>query len=192
MIRSKILAMSAATIDRLLRAPRTATRSKKSRRVLPEPRRRVPLRTFADWNEPLPGSMEMDTVAHCGEANRGSYINSLVLADIASGWTEAAPLVVRESTLVVDALERIRLSLPFALRALDVDNGTEFVNDRLIDYCLSYGIELTRSRPTARTTKLGSSRKTEPLFASFWAIDALRESQLRRRSRACMAPRDCS
>jgi hypothetical protein len=146
-IRSKILAMSSATIDRLLRAPRTATRSKKARHVVPEPRRRVPLRTFADWNEPLPGSMEMDTVAHCGEANRGSYINSLVLTDVASGWTEAAPLVVRESTLVVDTLERVRLGLPFALRALDVDNGSEFVNYRLIDYCLSHGIELTRSRP---------------------------------------------
>jgi hypothetical protein len=146
-VRSKILAMSAATIDRLLRAPRTATRSKRARRVVPEVRRRVPLRTFADWNEPLPGSMEMDTVAHCGEANRGSYINSLVLTDVASGWTEAAPLVVRESTLVVETLERIRVGLPFALRALDVDNGSEFVNDKLIEYCLSHGIELTRSRP---------------------------------------------
>lgn len=146
-IRSKILAMSAATIDRLLRAPRTASRSKKARRMVPEPRRRVPLRTFADWNEPLPGSMEMDTVAHCGEANRGSYVNSLVLTDVASGWTEAAPLLVRESTLLVETLERIRLGLPFALRALDVDNGSEFVNEKLIEYCLSRGIELTRSRP---------------------------------------------
>jgi len=146
-IRSKIFEMSAATIDRLLRAPRNVTRSKKVRRMVPEPRRRVPLRTFADWNEPLPGSMEMDTVAHCGEANRGSYISSLVLTDVASGWTEAAPLVVRESTLVVETLERIRLGLPFALRALDVDNGSEFVNHKLIEYCLSHGIELTRSRP---------------------------------------------
>jgi hypothetical protein len=48
---------------------------------------------------------------------------------------------------VVETLERIREGLPFALRALDVDNGTEFVNDRLIEYCLSRGIELTRSRP---------------------------------------------
>jgi hypothetical protein len=55
--------------------------------------------------------------------NRGSYIHSLVLTDIASGWTEAAPLVVRESSLVVETLERIRVGLPFALRALDVDNG---------------------------------------------------------------------
>jgi hypothetical protein len=146
-IRAKVLAMSAATVDRLLRAPRSVTRSKKRRRIEPEPRRRIPLRTFADWNEPSPGCMEMDLVAHCGPVNRGSYIHSLVLTDIASGWTEAAPLVVRESSLVVETLERIRVGLPFALRALDVDNGTEFVNDRLIEYCLSHGIELTRSRP---------------------------------------------
>ncbi|MFZ0552328.1 MAG: transposase family protein [Steroidobacteraceae bacterium] len=146
-IRQKILAMSASTIDRLLRVPRSATRLKKARRAMPAARRRIPVRTFADWNEPPPGSMEMDLVAHCGEVNRGSYVNSLVLTDIASGWTEAAPLVVRESGLVVETLDRIRQGLPFALRAVDVDNGSEFVNESLIHYCLSQGIELTRSRP---------------------------------------------
>lgn len=146
-IRQKILAMSASTIDRSLREPRSATRLKKARRAMPAARRRVPVRTFADWNEPPPGSMEMDLVAHCGEANRGSYVNSLVLTDIASGWTEAAPLVVRESGLVVETLDRVRQGLPFALRALDVDNGSEFVNECLIQYCLNHGIELTRSRP---------------------------------------------
>ena len=146
-MRQKILAMSASTIDRLLREARSATRMKKGRRAMPAARRRVPVRTFADWNEPPPGSMEMDCVAHCGDANRGSYINSLVLTDIASGWTEAAPLVVRESGLLVETLDRVRLGLPFALRALDVDNGSEFVNESLINYCLTHGIELTRSRP---------------------------------------------
>lgn len=146
-MRQKILAMSASTIDRLLRLPRSATRLKKARRAMPAARRRVPVRTFADWNEPPPGSMEMDLVAHCGDANCGSYVNSLVMTDIASGWTEAAPLVVRESGLVVETLDRIRRGLPFALRALDVDNGSEFVNESLIKYCLSHGIELTRSRP---------------------------------------------
>src|SRR5689334_24598688 len=99
-----------------------STMGKKAARVVPEPRRRIKMRTFADWNEPHPGSMEMDLVAHCGEVNRGSYVHSLVLTDIASGWTEAAPIVVRESTLVVETLERIRVGLPFVLRALDVDN----------------------------------------------------------------------
>jgi hypothetical protein len=124
-IRSKVLAMSAATIDRALRAPSSATRQRKPRSVVPEPRRRIRIRTFANWNEPPPGSMEMDLVAHCGDVNRGSYIHSLVLTDIASGWTEAVPIVVREGSLVVETLERIRAGLPFALRALDVDRGTE-------------------------------------------------------------------
>ena len=146
-IRSKILSMSAATIDRLLQMPRRATLTKKPSRIVPEPRRRIKMRTFADWNEPLPGNMEMDLVAHCGDVNRGSYIHSLVLTDIASGWTEAAPVVVREGSLVVETLERIRVGLPFPLTALDVDNGSEFVNNRLIEYCLGHGIELTRSRP---------------------------------------------
>jgi hypothetical protein len=146
-LRSKILSMSAATIDRLLKTPRGTATARKPRKFVPELRRRIKMRTFADWNEPLPGSMEMDLVAHCGETTRGSYIHSLVLTDIASGWTEAAPIVVREGTLVVETLERIRVGLPFALRALDVDNGSEFVNARLIEYCLGHGIELTRSRP---------------------------------------------
>ena len=114
-IRSKLLAMSAATVDRLLRVPRSTSRSKKPRRLEPAPRRRVRMRTFADWNEPLPGCMEMDLVAHCGTVNRGSYVHSLVLTDIASGWTEWAPLVVREGGLVVETIERIRLGLPESL-----------------------------------------------------------------------------
>jgi Integrase core domain len=146
-IRPKVLSMSAATVDRLLRMPRKMMHTKRARRPTPEPRRRIRMRTFADWNEPPPGSIEMDLVAHCGPVNRGSYVHSLVLTDIASGWTEAAPIVVREGSLVVETLERVRGGLPFALQALDVDNGSEFVNDRLIEYCLSHAIELTRSRP---------------------------------------------
>lgn len=146
-IRAKILSMSAASIDRLLKTPRLATVQKRKRRTEPEPRRRIKLRTFADWCDPPPGSMEMDLVAHCGAINRGSYINSVVMTDIATGWTEAAPIVFREGSLVVETVEKIRQSLPFSLVASDVDNGSEFVNNRLVEYCLSHGIELTRSRP---------------------------------------------
>ncbi len=145
-IRGKLLSMSAATIDRLLQMPRRTSSAKKPN-IVPEPRRRIKMRTFADWNEPLPGSMQMDLVAHCGNANRGSFVHSLVLTDIATGWTKAAPIVVREGNLVVETLERVRAGLVFPLMALDVDNGSEFVNNRLIEYCLAHGIELTRSRP---------------------------------------------
>jgi hypothetical protein len=67
-IRCKILSMSAATIDRLLKVPRRTTVTNKAPRAMPEARRRIKMRTFADWKEPPPGNMEMDLVAHCGEA----------------------------------------------------------------------------------------------------------------------------
>jgi len=146
-VRGQLLVMSAATIDRALRSVRAVGKSKKRRRGVPEIRRLIPVRTFGDWNDPPPGSMEMDLVAHCGEANRGSYINSLVLTDIGSGWTECAALLVRESGLLVQTLDGIRAGLPFVLCALDVDNGSEFINETLIEYCLAHHIELTRSRP---------------------------------------------
>ena len=104
-IRPKILAMSAAKVDRLLRVPRSVTHTKKVPRVTPEPHRRIKMRTFSDWNEPPPGSIEMDLVANCGPVNRGSFVHSLVLTDIASGWTEAAPIVVREASLVIETLD---------------------------------------------------------------------------------------
>jgi hypothetical protein len=64
--------MSVATIDRFLRMPRNPTRTKKAPRMTPEPRQRIKMRTLADWNEPPPGSMKMDLVAHCAAVNRGS------------------------------------------------------------------------------------------------------------------------
>ena len=63
------------------------------------------MRTFADWHEPLPGSMEMDLVAHCGAGDRGSYVHSLVFDRYRQRIDEAAPLVVRESSLVVETLQ---------------------------------------------------------------------------------------
>jgi Integrase core domain len=146
-VRRAVLAMSAATIDRLLRPARKVAKPSRPRRIVPEPRRKVRVRTFTDWNDPVPGSMEMDLVAHCGDVNRGSYVHSLVLTDIASGWIECAPLVVRDGALVVEGVERIRAVLPFTLKALDTDNGSEFINETLIKYCMRHGIELTRSRP---------------------------------------------
>ena len=174
-VRAKV-AMGAATIDRLLREPK-ATRKKKKPRTCPELRRRIPVRTFADWKEPPPGSMEMDLVAHCDGVSRGSYVHSLVLTDINSAWTECAPLVVREKTVLIEALERVRVSLPFPLRALDVDNGGEFINEDLIGYCVNHGIELTRSRPYRKNDQAWIEQKTAPWFARWSATGDLKASR---------------
>ena len=65
------------------------------------PGRNIPVRTFADWNAPPPGFLEIDLVVHHGGSWWGSMIHSLVATDICTGWTEAVPLLAREQSLVV-------------------------------------------------------------------------------------------
>jgi hypothetical protein len=146
-VRSKLMAMSAATMDRSLREVRANSSTGRRRRVPTALRRRVPIRTFDDWNDPPPGYMEMDLVAHCGGSAVGSYVHTLSATDLFSGWTECVPLVVRAGSLVIESLETMQANLPFSLRGLDVDNGGEFLNEALVRYCTIRGIELTRSRP---------------------------------------------
>ena len=69
-------------------------------------RRSVPVRTFADWDDPAPGFVEADLVAHSGPTAKGSFVQTLVLTDIATGWTECAPLLVREQRLLIEVLTR--------------------------------------------------------------------------------------
>src|SRR5439155_7080576 len=72
---------------------------------------------------------------------------TLVLTDIATGWTECAPLLVREQRLLSEVLGEIRKLLPFPLLGLDTDNDSVFMNETVRDYCEQVGIEFTRCRP---------------------------------------------
>jgi hypothetical protein len=146
-IRVKLTNISAASIDRLLQEVRSVNSRRRAKRTLTALQRSVPIRTFTDWHEPPPGYLEMDLVAHCGENTAGSYVHTLGMTDLFSGWTECVPLLVRESSLVIESVKDLRGSLPFMLRGLDVDNGSEFLNDALVRYCATQSIEFTRSRP---------------------------------------------
>jgi hypothetical protein len=147
-VRAKLLKVSASTIDRLLAPTRESVRGKRPpARRAPTARASVPVRTAGDWKEPQPGYMEGDLVMHCGDRMAGSFACTLVLTDIASGWTECIALPVRESTLVVDALDRLAGAMPFPLLGIDTDNGSEFVNEVMVAFCAERGIEFTRSRP---------------------------------------------
>jgi hypothetical protein len=147
-VRQLLLAASAATIDRMLASPRASAQGRQRKpRARSAASRSIPVRTFADWKQPEPGFLEVDLVAHCGDSVAGSFAHTLTLTDVASGWTECIALVVRESSLVVDALERLRTSMPFPLRGIDTDNGSEFINEALVDYCSKHSIKFTRSRP---------------------------------------------
>jgi hypothetical protein len=109
-------------------------------------KQRIKVRTFAEWNETGPGFFEADLVAHCGDQAIGPFINSLVMTDIATGWTEFVPLLRKSDADVIAGLEAIRSILPVPLLGLDTDNGCEFINYELLSYCEKEKITFTRSR----------------------------------------------
>ena len=143
-----VLAISAATIDRLLADTKIAAAGGKRRRVgfYSAIRREVPIRTFNDWQDPPPGFCEIDMVAHGGTSVAGSFIQTLTMVDVATGWTECLPLVTREGSLVVEAIKRAQSLFPWIILGADFDNDSAFMNDIVVPWCRAQKIEVTRSR----------------------------------------------
>ena len=147
-VRELVLRISASSIDRLLKEIRGKAHSqRKKRKSSKKVSKQIPIRTFADWNDPMPGFLEIDFVAHSGGSMSGNIIHTLVGTDITSGWTECIPLIAKEQSIVVEALEVLCKQLPVRLLGIDFDNDSAFINDTLVNYCKNNGIEFTRSRP---------------------------------------------
>src|ERR1700720_2592809 len=146
--RTLVLAISAATIDRLLADTKIAAAGGKRRRVgfYSAIRREVPIRTFNDWADPPPGFCEIDMVAHGGTSVAGSFIQTLTMVDVATGWTECLPLVSREGSLVVEAIKRAQSLFPWIILGADFDNDSAFMNDIVVPWCRAQKLEVTRSR----------------------------------------------
>lgn len=147
-VRTQLLAMSPATADRILATVRPHAHAHGATTIKAGTllKHQIPIRTFADWNEVQPGFFEMDLVAHCGTSLGGMFLWSLVLTDVATGWTECLALRYRSQEAVIEAVRRVRQLLPFPVLGLDTDNGTEFLNETLLDYCQREGITFTRGR----------------------------------------------
>jgi len=146
--RDRVLAISPATIDRLLVDVKVAASGGRRRRAgfYSAIRREVPIRTFNDWNSPPPGFCEVDMVAHGGTSVAGSFIQTLTMVDIATGWTECLPLVTRDGSLVVEAMKHAQSLFPWLLRGVDFDNDSAFMNDVVVPWCREQKLEVTRSR----------------------------------------------
>jgi hypothetical protein len=145
-VRTQLLTISSATADRLLRRYRVMPRTRSMTRAGTLLKKQIPIRTFQGWDDAKPGFLEIDVVAHCGTLYEGSYLSTLTLTDVATGWTECVPLLHRGQALVIQALDRARQLLPFPMLGLDTDNGGEFINAEVLTYCEREHITFTRGR----------------------------------------------
>lgn len=141
--------ISARTVDRLLAYERSRYLLKGRPTTKPGTllKSQIPIRRGTDWDDAAIGFCEIDLVAHCGPSARGEFIFTLTVTDVRSGWTECRAVINKAQRHVFEALLQVRSCLPFPLKGIDSDNGSEFINVDLLRYCEAEDLVFTRSRP---------------------------------------------
>jgi hypothetical protein len=146
-LKEKLLSISPATADRLLKKEKQKLgKSLGTTRPGPLLRKQISIRTFTDWNQVKPGFLEADLVAHCGGNIQGQFLHTLTMTDIATGWTELGALPSKNSAEVLNAVIQTKSILPFPMLGFDSDNGSEFINYEMVNWCEINKITFTRSR----------------------------------------------
>jgi hypothetical protein len=163
-VRERLIRMSPATIDRLLAKHRQGeARGRCTTKPGTLLRSQVPVRTFADWTDTRPGFLEIDLVAHCGDTTAGEFVHTLSAVDVATGWFEPVALPNRSHQAVEEALEKVRVQLPFPLLGIDSDNDSAFLNWAIKGYCDKNEITFTRCRPDKKNDQAHVEQKN-------WAV----------------------
>lgn len=143
-----LVRMSAATIDRRLAPERAKLISRGRSHTKPGTllKSQIPIRTWADWDDAVPGFVEIDLVGHEGGNASGEFCFTLTVTDIATGWTVNRSVRNKAEKWVFEALMHVGRVFPFPIIGIDSDNGSEFINHHLFDYCVANKITFTRSR----------------------------------------------
>jgi glutaredoxin len=147
--RKKLSKISSSTIDRLLTTEKIMRGRKGRSHTKPGNflKRQIPIRTYGEWPEKEPGYIEVDLVSHEGGDNSGSYSQSLIGTDISSSWTLSFVLAGKGENDTLGGLKKLKKALPFKLKGLDSDNGSEFINYVVLEFCDENNIKFTRCRP---------------------------------------------
>ncbi|WP_061270904.1 ISNCY family transposase [Leptospira interrogans] len=150
-IKQKLLKISASTIERLLVPIRKkkklgikGTSMTKQNKYLID---RIPIKTFGEWKDSLPGFTQIDLIAHNGGNVFGGFFSTLCATDVCTGWTIC--ILVRDKTMLqmLKALIRLKNVFPYPLLGIHSDNGSEFINESIIRFSEKYHLIFTRGRP---------------------------------------------
>lgn len=151
-LEKQLLAISARQMDRRLLPHKHAAKRRLYGTTRPGSllKHMIPVKT-EHWDVTLPGYLEIDLVSHSGASAAGEFVYTLDCVDIATGWVERQAVMGKGQLGVVEALRQIEQRLPFRLRGIDSDNGSEFINAHLFNFCQQrpkdQSVQFTRSRP---------------------------------------------
>lgn len=187
--------MSAATIDRRLAPARAQLQVPGKGRSWTEPgsllKSSIPLKTWAEWDDTVPGFAEIDMVGHDGGDNNGQFGWTLCLTDVASTWVDARTIRSKGEKTVSAALEELQLALPFHLAGIHSDNGSEFINHHLLRWCTARQITFTRGRPAHSNDNAHIEQKSWSIVrrcVGYYRYDTAREIELLNRLWASELP----
>ena len=140
--------ISARQIDRRLGPRKLRLKKRLYGRTKPGTllKHQIPIKTD-NWDVKVPGFTEVDTVSHSGNNAEGLFAYTVNQTDILTTWVESRAVLGKGEAGVVGALDAMAQALPFALKGLDSDNGSEFINWHLVRYCKGHNIQPFRSRP---------------------------------------------
>lgn len=144
-----LIAMSPATIDRRLANAKAIAGFTGHSHTKPGSllKSQIPIRTWSEWDENKPGFVEIDLVGHEGGNAFGEFCFTLTVTDVATGWTVNRSIPNKAAIHVVEAIKYVTARFPFPIKGIDSDNGSEFINSHLFDYCEANKITFTRGRP---------------------------------------------
>jgi hypothetical protein len=168
--------ISVSTVERIL--ARIRQDEPRLPRRAPQPRNRllrdVPMKRIS-WNEPDPGHFEVDLVHHCGRVASGDYVHTLQMIDVTTGWSERAAVLGRSYLAIKDGFNRILARLPFPVREIHPDNGSEFFNHHMLRFWkgLKPKPTLSRSRPYHKNDNRFVEQKNATLVRAYLGYDRL-------------------
>lgn len=185
-VRMELQAMSPASIDRYLKKYRGLHRRERNCTTRPGSRlfkKMIPLKSLGNTTL-RPGYLQADTVSHGGNNTRGEYLWSLTMTDERVGWTQNQSFYGKHAKNILPAIQSCHKSLPFELLAINVDNGSEFLNARVYEY-FYYSAQsekrpfpMTRSRPYRKNDNCHVEQKNWTSVRQLFGYDRLEHKEL--------------
>lgn len=148
-VAQKLKKISFRTIDEKLRHTKEVEHIKRKyrKKIHPLLYQKIPVKIFGEQDRTVSGNIQIDLVEHCGSSVASEFIYSLSTTDIATGWWEGEPVMGKGQERVHNALKDARRRYPYAWISIHSDNGTEFINNHLYQYCAKEELYFSRSRP---------------------------------------------
>jgi len=176
-LRAQLAEISVSTIRRHLNPQRKATRQTKRPATPNRLQRQIPIRRIP-WDVSDPGHLEVDLVHHGGPEPQGQFGYTLQVIDVATGWSVRRAILGRSYYVVADAMYSIFEQLPFPVKQLHVDNGSEFLNNLLITFLQQFypHIELLRSKPSHPNDNRFVEQKNDTLVRAYigdWCLNTV-------------------